>query len=596
MRSPTLSTSRLLVACTKGVRMRLIVAAALGAGASACAVSLAATSGWLIARAAQHPPVLTLMVAAVLVRAFGIGRGVLRYGERLAAHDGALRVVSALRQRIFQALIPLAPIGLSDAHSGDLLSQMASEVEAVQDLYVRALLPAAGAFLVGLAAVGFTAVLLPAAALTLALALVLGGVGVPLAVLWAEGRASRNAVQARGALAVAVVDLLEGSDDLLVFNATDAALERVESADRALSRVERRAAFGLSAGTALLTVAAGFALWSAVRIGIPAVRSGALAGVMFAVVVLIAWAGPEVVVDLPRVGQVVRRARTAAQKLLVLTGSPALVVDPLIAQEVPRNPTRVRLRGVTASYPSRDAGATGNSVRPVLRGVDLELVAGSRVVIVGDSGAGKSTLMAVLLRFLEFDSGSFTIDGVSVRDLTGDDVRRVVGCCQQQPHLFDSTIRANLLIGNPDATDAVLAEMLRRVGLGDWLDGLPRGLDTLVGPRGTQVSGGQLRRIALAQVLLGEFPVVLFDEPTEGLDKAAAQALISDVLVATGDRAVLIATHRIDWFEKADEIFALDAGRLRSMNGPMPGLSAQLADPRTLVTASSGVELHRPTG
>ncbi len=167
MRSPTLSTSRLLVACTKGVRMRLIVAAALGAGASACAVSLAATSGWLIARAAQHPPVLTLMVAAVLVRAFGIGRGVLRYGERLAAHDGALRVVSALRQRIFQALIPLAPIGLSDAHSGDLLSQMASEVEAVQDLYVRALLPAAGAFLVGLAAVGFTAVLLPAAALTL---------------------------------------------------------------------------------------------------------------------------------------------------------------------------------------------------------------------------------------------------------------------------------------------------------------------------------------------------------------------------------------------------------------------------------------------
>jgi len=583
MSSPTLSTNRLLVACTKGVRMRLTVAAALGAGASACAVSLAATSGWLIARAAQHPPVLTLMVAAVLVRTFGIGRGVLRYGERLAAHDGALRVASALRQRIFQALIPLAPIGLSDAHSGDLLSQMASEVDAVQDLYVRALLPAAGAFLVGLVAVVFTAVLLPAAALTLALALVLGGVGVPLAVLWAEGRASRNAVQARGALAVAVVDLLEGSDDLLVFNATDAALERVELADRALSRVERRAAFGLSAGTALLTVAAGFALWSAVRIGIPAVRSGALAGVMFAVVVLIAWAAPEVVVDLPRVGQVVRRARTAARKLLVLTGSPALVVDPLITQRVPRNPTRVQLRGITASYPTRDAG---DITRPVLRGADLELSAGSRVVIVGESGAGKSTLMAVLLRFLEFDSGSFTIDGVSVRDLSGDDVRRVVGCCQQQPHLFDSTIRANLLIGNQDATDAVLAEMLCRVGLGDWLDGLPRGLDTVVGPRGTQVSGGQLRRIALAQVLLGEFPVVLFDEPTEGLDKAAAQALISDVLVATADRAVLIATHRIDWFETADEILTLDAGRLRPMNGPMPSLSAQLAGPRTLVTVS----------
>jgi len=593
MRHPTLSTNRLLVACTRGVRLRLIAAAVLGAGASACAVSLAATSGWLIARAAQHPPVLTLMVAAVLVRAFGIGRGVLRYGERLAAHDAALRVVSTLRQRIFQALIPLAPIGLSDAHSGDLLSQMASEVDAVQDLYVRALLPAAGALLVGLVAVGFTAVLLPAAAATLALALVLGGIGVPLAVLWAEGRASRNAVQARGALAVAVVDLLEGSDDLLVFNASDAALERVEIADRALARVERRAAFGLSAGTALLTVAAGFALWSAVRIGIPAVRSGALAGVMFAVVVLIAWAAPEVVVDLPRVGQVVRRARTAARKLLVLTGSPALVVDPLVAQEMPRSPTTVRLRGITARYPG---GESGDAARMVLRGADLELSAGRRVVLVGDSGAGKSTLMAVLLRFLEFDSGSFTIDGVSVRDLNGDDVRRVVGCCQQQPHLFDSTIRANLLIGNPVATDEVLVQMLGRVGLGDWFGGLLHGLDTVVGPRGTQVSGGQLRRIALAQVLLGEFPVVLFDEPTEGLDKAAAQALINDVLVATGDRAVLIATHRVDWFAEADEILTLDAGRLRSVNGPMHGLGGQPASPRRLVGVSSGVELHRPTG
>lgn len=589
MTPATLSTNRLLVACTKGVRMRLIAAAVLGAGASACAVSLAATSGWLIARAAQHPPVLTLMVAAVLVRTFGIGRGVLRYGERLAAHDAALRVVSALRQRIFQALIPLAPVGLSGAHSGDLLSQMATEVDAVQDLYVRALLPAAGAFLVGLAAVACTAALLPAAALTLAFALVLGGIGVPVAVVCAEGRASRNAVQARAALAVAVVDLLEGSDELLVFNASEAALARVDSADRALVRVERRAAFGLSAGAALLTLAAGFALWSALRIGIPAVRSGALAGVMLAVVVLIAWAAPEVVADLPRVGQVVRRARAAAQKLLVLTGSPAVIVDPLIAQEVPRSPARVRLRGITASYPACDAGHAG---RPVLRGADLELSAGRRVVIVGDSGAGKSTLMAVLLRFLEFDSGSFTIDAVSVRDLRGDDVRRVIGCCQQQPHLFDSTIRANLLIGNPDATDAALSEVLRRVGLGDWLDGLPQGLSTVVGPRGTQVSGGQLRRIALAQVLLGEFPVVLFDEPTEGLDKVAAQALISDVLVATGDRAVLIVTHRIDWFEKADEVLILDAGRLR----PMHGLSAQPAGTRTLVTMTSGVELHRPTG
>ncbi|HZV26355.1 MAG TPA: thiol reductant ABC exporter subunit CydC, partial [Acidothermaceae bacterium] len=558
MTRSTSSTHRLLLACTKGVRLRLIAAAVLGAGASACAVSLAATSGWLIARAAQHPPVLTLMVAAVLVRTFGIGRGVLRYGERLAAHDAALRVVASLRERIFAALIPLAPIGLSGSHSGDLLSRVGSEVDAVQDLYVRALLPAAGAFLIGLAAVACTAVLLPAAAITLVVALLLGGVGVPLIVMRAEGRASRNAVQARSALAVSVVDMLEGSRELLAFNASEAALERVEAADQSLAKLERRAALGLSSGTALFTVAAGFALWSALRIGIPAVRSGALAGVMLTVVVLLAWAAPEVVADLPGAGQVVRRARAAAQRLLALMASPIRIAEPPVPRQIPRS-AELRLRGIVAGYPSEDAVSPR---QPVLLGTDLELSAGTRVVIVGASGAGKSTLLAVLLRFLDFDSGSFTIDTVSVRDLRSDDVRRVIGCCQQQPHLFDSTIRANLLVGDPDANDGKLSAALHRVGLGEWLELLPHGLDTLVGPRGTEVSGGQLRRIALAQVLLGDFPVVLFDEPTEGLDEAAAQALISDVLIATRDRAVLIVTHRIEWFEEADEVFLLDSGRL----------------------------------
>ena len=395
---------------------------------------------------------------------------------------------------------------------------------------------------------------------TLVLALVLGGVGVPLAVLWAEGRASRNALQARGALSVAVVDLLEGSDELLAFKATDAALERVESADRELARVERHAAFGLSTGAALSTLTGGFALWSALRIGIPAVRSGAIAGVMLTVVVLMAWAAPDVVVDLPGVGQVVQPISCGGTQIARTHGFAAAGHRATHPTDVRRRDVRVQLRGVVAGYPAR----AGHPGRPVLAGVDLELSPGKRIVIVGDSGAGKSTLIAVLLRFLEFDSGSFTIDGVSVRDLRGDDIRRVIGCCEQQPHLFDSTIRANLLIGKPNATDQMLFAMLRHVGLGEWLEHLPLGLDTFVGPNGIEVSGGQLRRLALARVLLGDFPVVLFDEPTEGLDDEAAQALIHDVLVATRDRAVLLVTHRIDWFDGDDGVWILQEGKLRA--------------------------------
>jgi thiol reductant ABC exporter CydC subunit len=565
MSLPPTSPWRLLIGCAAHVRWRLAGAAALGAAAGGSGVALAATSGWLIARAAQHPPVLTLMVAAVMVRAFGIGRGVLRYAERLVSHDAALRVTAGLRVRVFEALIPRAPVDLAGERSGDLLTRMSSDVDAVQDLYVRALLPAAGAVAIGCAAVGFTAWLLPAAALTLLLALVLGGVGVPCAVVAADRRAARHSAQARGKLAAAVVDLLDGSAELLAFNATELALERVEAADAELAALERRSALGVAFGTVLSTAAAGLALWSALAIGIPAVRSGALAGVMLAVVVLLAWATPDVVADLPAVGQYVARARAAARRIRELTAARPSVAEPAQPLASPRGAAVITLHGVVAGY-SRQ--------QPVLRGVDLELRAGSRVVVVGASGAGKSTLAAVLLRFLDIEQGSLTMDGVDVRRYCGDDIRRVIGCCEQLPHLFDTTIRANLVIGRPDATDEELATVLLRVGLGPWLDSLPAGLATEVGEHGAAVSEGQLRRLALARVLLGDFPVLLLDEPTEGLDDAAASALVRDVFRATPDRAVLLITHELTWTDDADDVFELDDGRLRRQAAVQLSLSS----------------------
>ena len=548
--------NRLLLATLRPVRWRLALAALLGALASGCAVALTATSAWLIARAAQQPPVLTLMVAAVAVRTFGVGRAVFRYLERLAAHDAALRVMADMRARVFGALVPLAPTQLRRLRRGDLLSRLVADVEAVEELGVRVVVPAVSALVVGTAAVAFTAILLPGAALSLSAALLLGGVGVPCVVVVADRRAARRTAQARAELTTAVVDLIEGAPELIAYDAMGAALHRARVADRALSKLERRSASGLAAGTALSVAATGIALWSAIAIGIPAVRAGSLGGVLFVVVVLLAWSTPDVVAELPGIGQHVVHARESAARLLALMQQLPAVAEPKSPAAPPAQPSTLTIEGVVARHtPGGPA---------VLDGVDLEVRRGKRVVVTGASGAGKSTLLAVLLRFLDFEQGSVRVDGVDVKTLRAVDVRAIVGCCEQQPHLFDSTIRANLLVGDPTADDAKLHAVLEKVGLGSWLTSLPLALDTRVGEGGAEVSGGQLRRIALARVLLADTPVVLFDEPTEGLDEAAAVALTADALAATDDRAVLVVTHRDIDIRPDDEVFDLANGRLRS--------------------------------
>ena len=548
--------NRLLLATLRPVRWRLALAALLGALASGCAVALTATSAWLIARAAQQPPVLTLMVAAVAVRTFGVGRAVFRYLERLSAHDAALRVMAGLRTRVFSALVPLAPSQLRRMRRGDLLSRLIADVETIEELGVRVVVPAISALVVGAAAVAFTAVLLPAAAGSLLAALLLGGVAVPCVVVLADRRAARRTAHARAELTTAVVDLVDGAAELTAYGATDAALRRADEADRALSKLERRSARSLAAGSALSTAAAGIALWSAIAIGIPAVRAGALGGVLFVVVVLLAWSTSDVVADLPAVGQHLVHARESAARLLALMRHDPAVSEPTSPAPPPAHPSSLTVRGVVARH-TPDGPAT-------LDGVDLELRRGKRVVVTGASGAGKSTLLAVLLRFLEFEQGSVRVDGVDVKTMRTSDVRAIVGCCEQQPHLFDSTIRANLLVGDPAADDARLRAVADRVGLGGWVGSLPLGLDTRVGEGGAEVSGGQLRRIALARVLLADTPVVLFDEPTEGLDEVAAAVLTADVLAATAGRTVLVVTHRESDIRPDDEVLDLVDGRLRA--------------------------------
>ncbi|MFJ8171747.1 thiol reductant ABC exporter subunit CydD [Streptomyces sp. NPDC094473] len=545
---------------------KLGLALLLGSLAVGSSVGLMAVSGWLISRASEQPPILYLMVAVTATRAFGMGRAVFRYAERLVSHDAVLRMLADLRVAVYRGLERIAPAGLRTARRGDLLSRLVSDVDALQDYWLRWLLPAATALLVGTGAAAFTGWLLPEAGAVLAAGLLLAGVGVP----WLSGvcarRAERRLAPARAALAVRVADLLGGTAELTVAGALPARKEEVRAADGVLTRIASRAATATALGGGLSALVCGLTVVGAAIVALPAVADGRLAGVELAVVVLTPLAAFEAVTGLPLAVQYRQRVRRSAERVYEVLDAPVPVVEPVEPAEAPASPFPLDVRGLSARYEGAD--------RDALYSVDLTLHPGKRVAVVGPSGSGKTTLAQVLLRFMDAREGTYGLGGVEAASLDGDTVRTFVGLCAQDAHVFDSSIRENLRLARTDATDGQLRDALAAARLLDWAEALPDGLDTLVGEHGARLSGGQRQRLALARALLADFPVLVLDEPAEHLDLATADALTEDLLAATQGRTTVLITHRLAGIEAVDEVLVLDGGRV-VQQGPYAALATE---------------------
>ncbi|HEX7095315.1 MAG TPA: thiol reductant ABC exporter subunit CydC, partial [Acidimicrobiales bacterium] len=446
--------------------------------------------------------------------------------------------------------------------TGDLLARFVGDVDALQDVWARVVVPAASAVVVGAAGVALSTALSPLAGLSLALSLVTAAIVAPMLSQAAAHGAGRRLAPLRGRYETELLDVLAGVTDLAVYGALDARLERLGEVDRSLARAEARTSAAGAFGTALAVVVGGAATVAGLGFGAAAVAAGTLAPVNVAVVALVPFALHEIVANVSAAAHRLPDLAAAAGRVREVFDRPAPVVEPTAPLPVPSGPLGVRVRGLVAGYtPGRP---------PALDGVDLDLPAGSRTMVVGESGSGKSTLAAVLLRFLDPVAGRVELiaaDGtaVDICAADGDDVRAAIAWCAQDAHLFDSTIEANLRLARPDATPTELRQALERAQLAAWVDSLPDGLDTPVGEHGGALSGGQRQRLALARVLLADKPIVVFDEPTEHLDEPTARALAADLLAATEDRTVLVLTHRPELFEAIDHVVRLEDGRAVSL-------------------------------
>ncbi|PWU22297.1 MAG: thiol reductant ABC exporter subunit CydC [Candidatus Rokuibacteriota bacterium] len=528
---------------------RVAVALALGTLTILFGVGLMATAGYLISRAAEQPPILSLTVTIVAVRFFGLGRPLLRYLDRLWSHDLALRGLGRIRARFYAQIEPLAPAQLDSYRRGDLLTRMVGDVDTLQGLYPKALGPPLVALLAGAACVGATAALLPAAAAVLAAGLLLGGVAVPALAQRLARAAGRHQAAARGRLTAALVELLRAAPEVVVYGAEVETLNRIRATDAELARLGRRDALVAGAADALSVLVTGLTLVGVLAVAVSAHHAGLLDRVLVATLALLALASFEAVAVLPSTARELSGLLAAAQRVLELTERRALVSDPPAPARLSAAIPAVALEGVTARYPG--------STRPALQDFDLRLEPGRRIALVGPSGAGKTTVTNLLLRFLDPERGRLTLAGRDLRDYRQEDVRSTFALAGQDAHLFDSTIRANLLLARPRATDDELGEALRKARLAEWVASLPKGLETLVGEEGLELSGGQRQRLTLARALLADAPVLVLDEPTAHLDPETAEQVVGDILAAADGRTVLLITHRPEGLALVDEVVTL---------------------------------------
>lgn len=524
----------------------------LGLGTIGSAVGLMGTSAYLIARAGQQPSVADLQVAIVGVRFFGLARGLFRYLERLVSHSVNFRLLAELRVWFYQAVEPSSAADMLARKSGDLLNTAVSDIETLENFYVRASAPILTAGLATLGVSLFVGGMHPLAGNILAAGMLLAGGALPVVLFLIARGPARKWTLRRGETRAYIIESLQGLADLTAAGQLPLRLAELEEINQAQAADERRLIYvnGFSSGAGFLIM--GLTMTAELYAGALLVQAGELEGVLLAVICLVTLASFEAVLPVQEAARQMEKNLQAGKRLLDLAAVEKRA-DISTALPVVPDSTHLELRDFSFEFETGEL---------VLQGINLELQTGKRLALVGASGAGKTTLVKVLLGLWEAPAGTYRIDGQDSNLWDGENLRRRFSVISQTPYLFSTTIRENLLFANPGASDGDLRRVLEHVGLESWLDQLPEGLDAWIGENGLRLSGGERQRLATARALLREAPFLILDEPLAHIDADGAEQLYQHALEPGERRGVLLITHRLRGLEVMDEILFLESGRI----------------------------------
>jgi ATP-binding cassette, subfamily C, bacterial CydCD len=547
--------------------------------ATGAAIGLLCLSGWFLAASAvagMHAATaqaFNFFYPSVAVRLLAMTRTVTRYGERVVCHDATFRVLETLRTWCYGRIEPLVPARLGRFHSGDLLSRIVTDIDTLDNLYLRVLSPTA----VAAATVGLLFLFIAQFNLSIALvamtALVMGGAGIPVLAQRMALTAARNLNEKTADLRSTLVDGIQGMAALLSCGAEDRFLHHLDSRHAALVKEQEGMSRVTGLTTALLGLTAGLATAGVLFLGAAAAGAGMLTGPQLAMLTLAVMAAFEAVSPLPVAYQYLGQTRRAATRLQAVTEVPPAVDYPQHTRG-PLGPWDIDLQGVTFCYP--------DACRPALEQIDLYIPSGRHLAVMGPTGAGKSTLLYLLARFEDPRQGHIRLAGQPLTAFAEEDLRRAICIIDQRSHIFSGTIAENLLIARPEAPSEALWKALDGVRMRDFVLNLPKGLDTWVGEAGRLLSGGQAHRLALARALLSDAPVWILDEPTEGLDGETADAVMRTLRQLGKSKTIIVVTHQAEIARKLDGMIVLREGRIvaEGLGALRPGHPERTAFPR----------------
>jgi len=528
-------------------------------------IALLATSSFLISMAALHTSIADLQIAIVGVRFFGISRGAFRYVERLVSHSVNFKILAKLRVEFYKSLIPIIPVRSQEIQSGDLLSRIVTDIEALQDFFVRVIAPPFISIIIGGVYLLFLGNYSPELAYILGIIYIVSGIVIPLVVVAISGNYESRIFELKGELTKHLVESMQGMNELIMLRQIKNQQHVIEELNKKIALMQRRTAFVTTLNSSVSAFFTNFGPWVVLFFVIPLVLNQSISGVLLAALVLSSMASFEMINQLSQSAEYLQISLQAADRIFETIDMVDINSKPSEKMMI-RDLKKLDIREMYFSY----SGVEDFS----LKDIKFDLTPGKKIAIVGPSGAGKTTIINILNGFWKQNKGTYTINGIESHNIRDDSLTDLFGICEQDAYIFSGTLRSNLDFEAGDIDQNKINQIIKYVQLSALVEELPDGLDTLVGEHGKSFSSGELQRILIARTLLKESKVLIFDEPTSNLDAINEREIMRMILNLEDDRPIILITHRLIGMQKMDEILLVDKGEIKERGSHMELVSS----------------------